>query len=86
MTNEDFRKCHKLGFNPIRLILGKGELLFIPKGRLHAFRKAAPFELPTTDCHYHLHHKLLANLKKSKMDVFPHFSFTWDWLHVGSVP
>jgi hypothetical protein len=46
---------------PSVFILKPGELVHINKGRLHAFRKLSPHQLPTSDCHAELRAHTIAN-------------------------
>jgi hypothetical protein len=69
------------------LILKPGELLHIPKGCYHAFRKAGSEEqLDQADCHYtlrsQLHAEIAAEVNQEKLCV----SVAYDWLFSGCSP
>lgn len=70
-------------YRPIRFVLRPGELILLPKGRLHAFRKALPVDLPPTDCHYQLHNNARDEIDGKDKQWFQCSSFTWDFIHLG---
>ena len=56
--------------------------MHINKGRLHAFRKLAPFELLETDCHYDLRREILEQKHNPQLEDIC-FSVAWDWMFKG---
>lgn len=55
-------------------------MVHINKGRLHAFRKLSPVELPQTDCHHDLRKDIMPTLDPSKLLCV---SIAWDWMFKG---
>ena len=67
-------------YYPSVFILKPGQMVHINKGRLHAFRKLSPVELPETDCHHDLRKDILPTLDHSKLLCV---SIAWDWMFKG---
>ena len=58
-----------------------GQVVHINKGRLHAFRKMGPSELPKSDCHFELRKKKLSS--KQLLTETNCCSIAWDWMFKG---
>ena len=56
--------------------------MHIGKGRLHAFRKVSPHELPPQDCHAQLRKELLVEVG-TRPSNFSCFAIAWDWCYMG---
>jgi hypothetical protein len=69
------------------LILKPGELLHIPKGCYHAFRKAgSKDELDVNDCHYTLRSQLRDEIANEVNEESLCISVAYDWLFSGYSP
>ena len=74
--------CSLLSYYPSVFILKPGQIVHINKGRLHAFRKLAPTDVPVTDCHASLRGSYLASKEDSQKEEVC-ISVAWDWMYRG---
>ncbi|KAL7553995.1 hypothetical protein ACHAWF_017589 [Thalassiosira exigua] len=80
-SKDAISQCEKMGYCPSVFILKAGQVVHINKGRLHAFRKLAPFPLCDLDCHSDLRSHILEQKDKPTEDLC--FSVAWDWMFKG---
>ena len=76
-TVDAIEECRRMNYYPSVFVLKPGQFVHINKGRLHAFRKLSPTDLPPNDCHRQL--RLGINKEHGPKEHIC-ISVAWDWM------
>ena len=76
-TVDAIEECRRMNYYPSVFVLKSGQFVHINKGRLHAFRKLSPTDLPPNDCHRQLRLDINDDLGPKEHICI---SVAWDWM------